>query len=513
MMMTKKMMKKMMTKVTLSNRQERKTFLIPFISISSRSRSFVTLSHSLRTTSRKKTYISRPLTVFIPIRFSGNKPTKPIQEAGKKVGSLGTAPNPNPKPIPLSSLMKPRPPRMEPKPMSPKHYNPNNVGGMKPKAPYDPAKDSYLAKPGVAWACQNASSHVNTTATTAQSNQPSSSYVIPVPPPMPPYKPQSFPSNTSTPTISNSSPLPSQPITKGSLNEAKNLLKSSKPLKPSIPQDTKISDVSNDTPQTRFKKIAELATTLTPEDVANEMLGRGLFTLDNAMPIEMLTEAEKIIQVGQGSKYKLSAFGHAHFKSANIPSYMENLVKDNFKVYIGVLKSDLVKYQTSGEIKHMPLIFKIDNAMDNFWYSLGYLTSQPQPFKLGDMQFKPYQDIYYRKLPNNSTKPQYLALFDNAKKISNDQITLLKGGPNYLAFLKQTETINKICEKLMGIPYVNYNPEGLTVEQCIATCMHFDTIVKKKLSHPQTNADIANSAKIAAEKNKIKPVTHDETSE
>jgi len=158
--------------------------------------------------------------------------------------------------------------------------------------------------------------------------------------------------------------------------------------------------------------------------------------------------------------------------------------------------------------KHMPILFRKN---DQNWYSLGYLTSQPQFKKLGNMQFKAFQDINYRELiPKNPDKPQYLALYDNAKKVPEDQIILLKGGADYLAFIKQTEIINKICEKLMEKAYVNYNPEGLTVEQCIATCIHFDTVVKKNLSHPQTNADILNSAQMAAKKNKIKPVT-DET--
>lgn len=144
--------------------------------------------------------------------------------------------------------------------------------------------------------------------------------------------------------------------------------------------------------------------------------------------------------------------------------------------------------------------------------------SHPISTKFGGMQFKVYQEINYRNLvPDNPNKPQYFALYKNAKKIASDQIILLKGGADYIESLKQTEAITELCENLMEKAYVNYNPEGITLDQCIATCMHYDTVVKKNLSHPPTYADILNSAqmaaKVAATKNKIKLVKNEAISE
>jgi len=545
-----------------------KTFLTRDIYITSGRRALLTLrSLNIGFTFQKvkSTHLCLPLSMTIAKRFGGNKKGSGL---GGKMGNVGKG-----TPLKPSSLAKPLPP--QPKPMSPKHYNHNNVGGMKPFPPYNPLKDSYSAKaylPSISSSTipnssplsnNNSSSSVGlqqqaftNTSTTVSDNMSTSNPVnttlistttsdqslTPTTGAIVVYKPKlkdpvtllysnstifidSYGiafldhSKTSLPPIPPLPPLPStpkkqvntkgdEPITANVLKIARDNLKPPKQLKPSIPQNKKIPNVSDETPQAISEKIAELAKKLSPEEVKNEMLSRGLLTKDNAMLIEVMTETGEIIVIGQGTEHKLSAFGYGHYKQANVPSYMENIVKDKCNIYVAALKNDKVKFQSVAENKHMPILFRKN---DQNWYSLGYLTSQPQFKKLGNMQFKAFQDINYRELiPKNPDKPQYLALYDNAKKVPEDQIILLKGGADYLAFIKQTEIINKICEKLMEKAYVNYNPEGLTVEQCIATCIHFDTVVKKNLSHPQTNADILNSAQMAAKKNKIKPVT-DET--
>jgi hypothetical protein len=494
-----------------------------------------------------------PLTIFIPLRFSSKGGPGPIKDGGKILSKGST-----PKPLPPSSLKTPGSnedkPKNYPKPSIPKSSYNHNTYPTLPKEP-----KSILDNPTVTWAMEkqkqehdkfiqtqqtnaillnhikkpsssdtntHSSSHPNTTTSHSEPLTSSTGALVLYKAPLEPAPIENKPvtpfinpkENTFFDKPIPSLPLkpivkaqPTVPITEDALQKAKSN------LKPLIPENTLIPDVSHETPDTVSKIVSGLAITLSQPEVTKEMLDRKLMTKDNAMPIEVMTETGEIIVIGKGTEYKLTAFGYGHFMKANIPLYIENTFnfKKKFDLYVAVINQKENIFQSAAEDKHMLAVFR---ESDQTWFSPGYLTSQPTPTKLGGMQFKVYQDINYRNLvPNNPNKPQYLALYKNAKKITNDQIILLKGGADYIESLKQTEAITELCKNLMEKDYVNYNSEGITLGQCIATCIHYDTIVKKNLSHPPTHADILNSAKMAAKvaatKNKIKLIENETISE
>jgi hypothetical protein len=480
--------------------------------------------------------LTKPLTIFIPLRFSSKGPG-PIKEGSKLLGKGST-----PKPLPPSPLKTPGSivdkSKNYPKPIAPKYYYNHNtyVVGHKP----------VLDNPYVAFALTEKQKEHDALIKTQQGNamildhiKKSSSYSTSAQTSSGTSTHSSSHQNTTTTTTSHADPkgivfcdkppiptpptLPLKPLVKAqpavpiTENALQNAAKTLKPPKPLIPENTLIPDVSNEKPETVSKIALESAKKLSREDLVKEMLSRGLFTKDNTIPIEVITDAGEKVIIGKGTDYKLTGIGYAYVKKISKPLYIKNtddVKEETFDFYIGVAKHKENLFLNSGDQTHMFVVYKRN---DKTWFSPGYLTSKPTDVHLGDMQFKLYQDINYGgNIPNNKlkNKPQFFTYYDNAKNISKDQIILLKGGHDYIEYLGKTAIMTTLCQKIMKKDYVNYNPEGITIEQCIAACMDYDTVVKKKLSHPPIYADILNSAQMAAKeaikKKAIKPLT-DET--
>jgi hypothetical protein len=546
------MMNMMILKVSLN-----KTYLIPFICISSSSRSLFTIRHLVITPQSKifkGTYLTKPLSIFTAIRFSGK--AQPMKEVAKKsnLPVMGHSPKPLPpsiKELPKVTSTKdssnkpsekagsaplPGKPKLHQdiaygvKPLADKYQNKSLLAKVEQHIQDNPfpMSPSQTVVPGFPSNTTSKSTADNTplTPTTGalvlykskesvpiKNSAPTSTiYVnsdgiafldhtnIPIPPILPPCQPKSLP-NKITPTISNSS----LPITEKALEKAK------ANLKPQIPTDTLIPDVSNDEPPLVAEKASYFGKKLPKETVIKEMFGRGLFIKDNSLPIEVMTETGEKLIIGKTCDKKLTGSGYAYYKKVNKPLYIEqnfDYSNKEFPFYIVAVKYNANCFHPFAEYLHLSVVCKIS---DLFWLSPGYLTSRPTGVQLGAMQFKLYQDITYAaKILPDKSKPQFFALYDNAKKISPDQMIFLKGGQDYLQYLGQIEGLTKLCQDQMQKPFVNYTMEGLTPEQCIKACMDYDTVIRKKLPHPSTYTDISNSAKMATKK---KPVTDDETSE
>jgi hypothetical protein len=342
--------------------------------------------------------LTKPLTIFIPLRFSSKGPG-PIKEGSKLLGKGST-----PKPLPPSPLKTPGSivdkSKNYPKPIAPKYYynHKTYVVGHKP----------VLDNPYVAFALTEKQKEHDALIKTQQGNamildhiKKSSSYSTSAQTSSGTSTHSSSHQNTTTTTTSHADPkgivfcdkppiptpptLPLKPLVKAqpavpiTENALQNAAKTLKPPKPLIPENTLIPDVSNEKPETVSKIVSGLAITLSQQEVRKEMLDRKLMTKDDAMPIEVMTETGEIIvmgHTGQGTAYKLTGFGYGHFMKANVPLYMENIFnfKEKFDFYVAVIKQKEDIFQSAAEDKHMLAVFR---ESDQTWFSPGYLTSQP----------------------------------------------------------------------------------------------------------------------------------------
>jgi hypothetical protein len=119
--------------------------------------------------------------------------------------------------------------------------------------------------------------------------------------------------------------------------------------------------------------------------------------------------------------------------------------------------------------------------------TLGYFTSKISGELFSNEQFK----VFQAKLedPNftpKTVKTQFFVPFDNAESIAANEVKIVEGGTEYIQSCSKEKRLTDILKKLEEKPYKEFNPQGISKEDCLKMCLEHDENVKNNKTHPLT---------------------------
>jgi len=130
---------------------------------------------------------------------------------------------------------------------------------------------------------------------------------------------------------------------------------------------------------------------------------------------------------------------------------------------------------------------------------LVFFTSKTTGIFISAKQIKVFQDEKNGASLSHKDKFQYFVPFSNILEISSSYAKIVQLGTEYIAASNKQTELEAVLDKLSNLPIGKFDSNGITRENAVTMCQHFDANQNQGKPHPLTAEQImlnkANSIK------------------